>query len=139
MSEILVAPDAAALMIAWLTQQLPTIPQQSAVGVHRAVPDQRPTSFVTVRLLPGAGRDDANPVVDRPALAIEAWGPSAAAAHDLAQNARAVAHAAKGVVHGGVQVYRVDDVSAPADLPDPLSDQPRCTFTVQLTVRIRRP
>lgn len=139
MAELLVAPDAAALMIAWLSAELPNVPNETVVPISRAVPDPRPARFVTVRLLGGAGRDGALPVVDRPQLAIEAWAGTVAQAHDLAQNARAVVHAARGVVHAGIQVYRVDELGAPVELPDPLSAQPRVTFSVQLTVRIRRP
>lgn len=137
-AERLVAPDVVDLAVAWLRAQLPTIPDQAPVPVHRQVPDPRPATFVTVRLLGGPGRDPAVPVVDRTQIAVEAWAPSAAAAHDLAQNARAVIHAAQGVVLGGVQVYRVDEAGGPVDLPDPLSDQARFTFTAELTVRIRR-
>lgn len=139
MTELLVAPDAASLMIAWLSAQLPNLPNQSAVPIHRAVPNPRPPAHITVRLLGGAGRNEALPVVDRPQLAIEAWAATVPQAHDLAQNARAVAHAARGVVHGGIQVYRVDELGAPVDLPDPVSEQSRVTFSVQLMVRIRPP
>lgn len=139
MGEVLTSPDAVALMIAWLKQQLPDVPQQSAVGVYRAVPDPRPsTPFCTVRLTGGAGRDDHLPL-DRVSVSIEAWAPTVAQAHDLAQNARGVAFSAKGALLGGVQVYQVNDQGAPVELPDPLSNQPRVTFTVQLLLRVRRP
>lgn len=139
MAETLVAPDAVALSIAWLSQELPQVPDQSPVPVTRLVPDPRPPSFVTVRLLGGEGRDGSNVPLDRPQVAVEAWAPTAAQAHDLAQNARAVMHAARGVVHSGTQVYRVEELGGPVDLPDPLSNQPRVTFSLLLTVRIRRP
>ena len=133
------SPDATALMIAWLRQELPTIPDQSEVGVYRAIPDPRPGAFVTVRLVGGAGVDEQVHVLDRVSLAIEAWANRVEQAHDLAQNARAVALAARGVVLGSTQVYRVTEFAAPVELPDPLSDQPRVTFTVELTLRRRRP
>ena len=145
MAEILVAPDAAALMIAWLASELPTIPDQTAVGVYRDVPDPRPDAFVVVHQDGGIGRDGSNVPLDRPQLTIDAYATTAAKASDLAQNARAVAHAARGVVHSGVQVYRVEDGGAPVDLPDPVAPKgtpgyrARFRFIVQLTVRIRRP
>lgn len=139
MAEVLVSPDVTALLVGWLTSELPAIPGQAGVGVFRAVPKKRPQSFVTVRLLGGPGRDGSNVPVDRPMVTIEAWAPSTAAAHDLAQNARAAIHAAQGVVIGGTEVYEVTDGGAPVDLPDPMSGQPRYTFTCQLLVRIRRP
>lgn len=139
MAELLVAPDTVALLIAWLSAELPNVPDQSAVPVRRAVPNPRPATFVTVRLLGGAGRDPAIPVTDRVTVAVESWALNVAAAHDLAQNARAVVHAAQGVVHGDVQVYRVVEAGGPAELPDPISAVPRVTFTVEVAVRIRRP
>lgn len=145
MGEILVAPDAAGLMIAWLTSELPTIPDQTAVGVYRDPPSPRESAFVVVHQDGGPGRDGSNVPLDRALLTIDAYARTARAASDLAQNARAVAHAARGVVHSGVQVYRVEDGGAPVDLPDPLTsnDSPdfraRFRFIVQLTVRIRRP
>ena len=139
MAELLVAPDVVELVCAVLRSRLPDIPDQAVVPVVRAVPNPRPPRFVTVRQLGGAGRDVALPVVDRVSVAVEAWADQVAAAHDLAQTARAVVHAAQGTVHGGIQVYRVVEAGAPVELPDPLSDQPRVTFTAELTVRIRRP
>jgi hypothetical protein len=138
-AELLVAPDVVDLMIAWLKAELPNVPDQSTVPIHRAVPSPRPATFITVRLLGGAGRDSALPVVDRATVAIEAWAAQVVAAHDLAQNARAVAHQAQGAVLAGIQVYRVVEAGGPVELPDPLSSQARVTFSVELTVRIRRP
>ena len=136
--EVLVAPDAVASMIAWLKDQLPGIPGQAEVGVFRAVPSPRPAAFVRVRLGGGPGRTST--VVDGAQLNIEAWADSAASAHDLAVNARAVALAAQGAVLGGVQVYRVEDGGYPVDLPDDLpSQQQRFTFTVVAHMRASRP
>jgi hypothetical protein len=137
MAELLVAPDVVDLICAWLRAELPNVPEQTAVPVHRAVPNPRPLTFVTVRLLGGAGRNAALPVTDRALVAVESWAGNAAAAHDLAQNARAVVHTAQGAVLGGVQVYRVVEAGGPAELPDPVSAQSRVTFTVEVLVRIR--
>lgn len=140
MAEILVAPDGVSLMIAWLTAELPTIPEQAPVNVYRDVPKQRPAAFICVRQAGGPGRDGSNVPLDRQLVTIDAYASSAPAARDLAQNARAVAHAARGVVHSGVQCYRVEDGGAPVDLPDPLApDLSRSRFSVQLTLRTRRP
>ena len=139
MAELLVAPDTVGLVVALLRSRLPELPEQPVVPVNRAVPSPRPPVFVTVRQLGGLGRDDAVPVVDRVSVAVEAWADQVVAAHDLAQNARAVMHAAQGTVHSGIQVYRVVEAGSPVELPDPLSKQARVTFTVELTVRIRRP
>lgn len=137
MTERLVTPDVVALVLVWLAEQLPTIPDQSPVPVIRVVPNPRPARFVTVRLLGGTGRDDP-PVTDRVAVTVEAWADTVEAAHDLAQNARAVIHTVRGAALAGTQIYRVIDHAAPIELPDPVSDQARVTFTVELTVRTRR-
>lgn len=139
MAELLVSPDAVALAIAHVKATLPTIPNQAVVPVHRAVPDPRPADFVTIRLAGGEGRAGALPVIDVVQLNFEAWGGTVTAAHDLAQNARAAILSAKGAALGGVQVYNVEDFGPPVELPDPLSGRPRFTFSVQLSVRIRRP
>lgn len=139
MAELLVSPDVVALCIAHVKSVLPTIPNQSAVPVHRSVPDPRPAAFVTCRLAGGEGRSSALPVVDIVQVNFEAWGATVAAAHDLAQNARAAILSAKGAALSGVQVYNVEDFGPPVELPDPLSGRPRFVFSVQLSVRIRRP
>ena len=138
MAEILVSPDATALAIGWLTATLPTIPEQAAVPVHRAVPNPRPPTFVTVRLGGGTGTSPTLPVVDVVQLNFEAWAPTVAAAHDLAANARAAMLSAKGAVVAGSQVYGAEDFGPPVELPDPLSNLPRFVFSIQLSVRIRR-
>lgn len=138
MAETLTTPDVVDLVRSLLEARLPSMPAAWAVGVHRAVPAPRPPRFVTVRLTGGAGRTAANPVTDQAQVTVEAWGDKPEGAHDLAQDARAAVHAAQGTVLGDIQVYRVQDGGPPVDLPDPLSDQHRCTFTVSLTVRTRR-
>lgn len=138
MAELLVSPDVVDLVVALLRSELPNIADQAAVPVGRSVPNPRPAAFITVRQLGGPGRDSAVPVVDRVSLTVEAWAAGAFQAHDLAQNARAVVHAAQGTALGSVQVYRVNEAGAPVDLPDPLSTQTRFTFSAELTVRIRR-
>lgn len=139
MAEILIGPDVVALLCAYLTQQLPAIPNQSALPVVSEVPDPRPAAFVVVQGAPGGGRAAALPVVDQVPVIIDCWAPAMEQAHDLAQNTRALVLAAQGVVVGGTQVYRVSDGGVPAPLPDPLSNTPRYRFLSELTVRVRRP
>lgn len=139
MAELLIAPDVVDLVIAWLKAELPNVPDQAVVPIHRAIPNPRPSMFVTVRLLGGGGRDAALPIVDRVSVAVEAWAVKVVDAHDLAQNARGVVHMAQGAVLGGLQVYRVTEAGGPVELPDLLSAQARVTFTVELLVRLRRP
>lgn len=99
------------------------------VPVRTLVPNPRPARFVTVRRIGGARL---NLVADNPTITIEAWGTDEADAHDLCQLARTFVYAMRGTVHDGVGIYRIGEFGGPANLPDPLSDQPRysCTMTV---------
>lgn len=131
MSDSVLFTDAAALVIDELRAALEERDNDAAVG-HSAPNPRPPAGFVLVRRVGGLRRDL---VTDEPMLVIEAWHPSAATAHDLIQTARLVVHAMHGRAVDGVPVYRVTEVSGPAFLPDPLSDQPRYTMTVQVAVR----
>ena len=71
---------------------------------------------------------------ERAQVTVEAWAASEQAAHDLSQTVRAVLHAARGDIEG-VRIYRVEEVAGPGYLPDPLSDQPRYSFTALITAR----
>jgi hypothetical protein len=125
MRPVVVFPDAAAVVTTYLTDAL-------TVHVGTLIPKPRPTSFVYVRRVGGTARDV---VIDDATLAVECWAATQAAAHDLAQTARAELHALAGDVVDGVTVFRVIDIAGPADLPDPVSDQARYTFTVAVAVR----
>jgi hypothetical protein len=139
MSEVLVSPDAVKLMQAWLVAELPDVPDHDPeTPIYRAVPNPRPASFLTVQQTGGPGIDERLHVIDGVQLTIDAWAGRIEQAAALAQNARGVALAARGVVLGDTQVYRVQDGGAPVPLPDE-SDQPRVTFTITLTLRRRRP
>lgn len=120
-----VFPDAAAVASGYLRPRL-------ADPVGTLVPTVRPPRFILVRRLGGPRR---NVVVDAPMLGIECWAESDEAAADLAQVCRAHLHAMTGSVQGGVAVYRTAEAGGPASLPDPLSDQPRYTFTVIIEMR----
>lgn len=120
-------PDTVALAITHLNTNL-TPP------VSSRVPNPRPAEFVTV-LRTGGGVIADQPVVGTTQITVEAWAATNPAAAVLAELARAHLHNMAGTVVAGVAVYRVDDVGGPVDLPDPLSDQPRVTFTVLVSVR----
>jgi hypothetical protein len=40
-----------------------------------------------------------------------------------------------GTVQSGVSVHYVAEIGGPQDLPDPVSETPRVTFTVQIQMR----
>lgn len=125
MSDIVLFPDAVALVTGYL---------DDLFGIHvgSRVPDPRPSEFVTVRRGGGVRHDL---VVDAAQLLIESWADQPETAHDNAQIVRAYLHALAGQVVDGVTVYRVEELSGLADLPDPLSNQPRIVFTVLVHVR----
>ena len=123
--EVIVFPDAVALVVDVLADE---------VGGHvgNVVPSPRPTQFVVVRRVGGTRR---NLVADNATLTVECWAERPEYAHDLAQYCRAVIHTMPGQTFDGVAVYKVAELAGPADLPDPVSDQPRYSFTVSVTVR----
>lgn len=109
-------PDAAAVVIAYLTDELPSYGYTAPV--HQAVPHTRPSVFVTVRRGGGPRRDM---VTDQAQLNVECW--SAAGEHAagrLADTVRALMAALRGQVVGDAVVYTVTEFSGPAPLPDPL-------------------
>lgn len=125
MSEPIVFPDATAACCTWLAAYL-------LEPVGSKVPNPRPTAFVTINRTGGPKR---NLVTDEPQITVESWAQTDEAAHDLAQAARAYLNAMVGEIVNGAPVYRVDELSGPANLPDPLSEQPR--YSQSFTVAIR--
>jgi len=124
-AELIVFPDVEQLLIDYLTPSL-------AVPVGTAVPNPRPTSFVTVNRFGGPRR---GLVVDDAQLGFEYWAERESQAAQLAQLVRAHINALQGQRVNGVQVYRVREFAGPANLPDPLSGQPR--YVQQFGVQVR--
>ena len=100
--------------------------------VRSRVPNPRPATFVRVIRTGGPRR---NIVTDQPTLTVESWASTCEAASDLAQRARQALHNLVGTQVDGVPIYRVDEASGPADLPDPLSDQARYSQTFSVALR----
>lgn len=117
-------PDTTAVVCTYLNGLL-------AQPVLTRIPDPRPATFVRVLRTGGPRR---NLVTDQAQVTVESWAASDEEAHDLAQLARAHLHELPGQTVNDALVFRVDEVSGPADLPDPISEQPRYsqTFTVAL-------
>lgn len=124
-------PDAVALAKTYLDDHLGTYGYGS-IPVHKNVPNPRPALFVRMFR---SGGPKANHVTDQAQLSIEVWGDDDTAVADLAGVVRGLALSMRGEVVDGAQVYRVDEFSGPADLPDPVSDQPRLTWTVSVWIR----
>jgi hypothetical protein len=68
-------------------------------------------------------------------VTLEAWGSSQKQASDLAATVRAIVRAMPGQTLSGIAVYKIDEFSGPANLPDPESNQARYTWTVSMHVR----
>lgn len=125
MPELVTFPDTVALLVSYLNDNV-------VEPVRSRIPTDRPTAFATVRRTGGPKR---NLVTDQAQVTVESWGPTDEDAHDLAQDIRALLNALPGQIIDGVAVYRVDELSGPADLPDPLSDQPRYSQSFSVALR----
>lgn len=117
-------PDVVALVAGYLADNI-------AAPVHKRVPNPRPAEFVTVERIGGT----AALVVDSAQVMIHCWADTDADVADLAAEVRGVLGTMRGAVIDGTQVYRVDELSGPADVPDPDSDQPRMRWTVAVQTR----
>lgn len=128
--EVIVFPDPVTLVTGYLSTALPAY-GYSSIHVGARVPNPRPVRFVRVDRV---GGPRSSLVTDAPTLVIEAWAGSVPAAHALLATCRGLINALPGT-HGDVVVSRVTEFSGPATLPDPDSDQPRATYTVQIQTR----
>lgn len=117
--------DTAAIIIEALTDLLD-------VPVSGSVPQDRPDTFVTVRRV---GGPRLNLVADDATLTVEAWAESDTEANTLAEQASAAIRSLRGSSLDGVAVYRITEPSGPVELPDPVSEQHRSTFTVTVALR----
>lgn len=119
-------PDVAVMVREFL------LPHLSPVTVHTDVPSTRPPVFVRVWRTGGAA---VNRVVERPLITVQAWAASSVAASELAGDCRML------LLNGSPSmplVRDIEEVTGPYADPDPASGAPRCTFTVQYSVRAKR-
>jgi hypothetical protein len=117
--------DAAAAVASHLNTTL-------GVETGSRVPLPRPEEFYRVIRVGGVAREK---VMDDATIVVEAWAPTDEEADDLAQLARAHLLAMVNVWVEGTLVYRVVDIAAPANLPDPISGVSRVTATYTVTTR----
>lgn len=125
-----IGPDATDVCVSFLRDALDGQGDDATVAAR--IPNLRPERLVVVRRV---GGPRLNLVADDPMISVECWAADTADAHDLAQLCRALVHTMRGGTVAGVPIYRIDELAGPADLPDPLSDQPRYVFTVQIAMR----
>jgi hypothetical protein len=125
MVDPVIFPDTVDAVITWLDQWMD-------VPVRSKVPNPRPDAFITVTRTGGPQR---NLVTDEAQITVESWGRSDAEAHDLAQDARGLINSIIGETVNGTPFYRVTELSGPANLPDPLSNQPRQSQSFAVAAR----
>lgn len=118
-------PDAVETVILYLDDILDDYGEECPVV--KDVPTDRPARFVQVFRTGGPRH---NLVVDGAQLTIACWADTDAEAADLASLVRAALLAVCSDVVGTVTFYKVDELAGPADLPDPLSNQARVTWSV---------
>lgn len=123
---VIVMPNCAALVIARLKTALP------ALTIVHDVPNPRPATFVRVFR---TGGPKATLVTDAAQLTIESWAADADTAATNAELVRAHINDLPGRTVSGVAFYRVDELSGPAELPDPLSESRRFTWSAAVHVR----
>lgn len=131
MNELILFPDAEAVLTTWLRAALAE--RGVSVPVGTAVPNPRPGRFVRVLRTGGPVADLF--LLDNPTVVIEAWASTEAVAADLARLARGLIHKLAGLVVNGTTVYRVDELAGPGNLPDPTTGMARYTFTVSMLLR----
>lgn len=130
MEEIVLFPDAVALVIEYLNASL--VAYGETAPVHKNVPNPRPAKFVQVFR---TGGPRSNLVVDGAQLTISVWADTDAAASDLAEVVRAVLNAVRSQIIGQSVFYKVNELGGPVDLPDPQSNQSRMTWSVIALLR----
>lgn len=130
MAEVILFPDVEGLLADYLRAELGSRPGYTDMSVSTKIPNPRPERFVRVMR---TGGSTPSLVVDDATILVEAWANKESDAVALAQLCRGLMRVLDVV--SGVQFYRVDTFSAPANLPDPNSGQVRYTATYAVRVR----
>lgn len=117
-------PDAEAAVRAYL---LPGIRgRYPGLILATRVPDPRPAKWLRI-MRTGGPRESM--FVDRPQITLEAWAGNEGDAANLLEDARALLNAANG------QLFGVEELGGPANLPDPTTAQIRYTMTLWIRIR----
>lgn len=118
-------PNALALMKAYL-DPLVTPP------VSSRVPDPRPASFVTMRLV---ATNQVRPVRVQPRIDFYAWAANDTDAWTLGELVYRSVHALAGTSLLGVECYRVDEFLGPRQADDRETGTPRIWMTLAPVIR----
>lgn len=129
-NEVIVYPDARTIAIGYLRAALVTR-GETDVKVQTRVP--APNDHDLIRIFRTGGI--ASVVFDQAQLTVETYADTDVRAHDLAQLARAILISARDDTHSGVMVYAVTEFSGPQESPDPVSEKPRYSQSIQFSVR----
>jgi hypothetical protein len=123
-------PDAVTVVVNYLRAALAAAGRP--VTVSAKVPNPRPVELVRVSR---TGGPEVMPMIDGAQITVDCWAAATTSAFDIAALARRLVHNMAGTVQAGVSVHRVVEFGGPQDLPDPVSNTPRVTFTVQVQIR----
>jgi hypothetical protein len=132
MPEVIVFPDVGAIVIDYLAQGL--LDRSVTAAVVSRIPTPVNGNGITVRCYRTGGLNTQK-VIDQAQLTLECYAPTAEEAHDVLQLCRGLVHALQGTVQGGVTFYGVNEFAGPVEFPDPNTDTPRYTMTMQVSVR----
>lgn len=123
---VITFPNCAALVITRMRVALP------ALTFAHDVPNPRPDTFVRIFRTGGI---KATLVTDAAQLTIESWAPDADTACANAEAVRAHLNDMPGRVVDGHAFYKIEELSGPAELPDPVSKSRRFTWNALVHVR----
>lgn len=128
--DVIVFPDVEQLVCDFLPDELAARSWDVTVGTR--VPNPRPSKFVRVLAVGGVRR---NLVQGNPTVVVEGWADKESDARNLCDLARALVVSMAQRDDLPSTVYRVDELSGVANLPDPDSAQSRYTVTLALLIR----
>lgn len=130
-AEVVTFPDAVEHDLIYLRAQLGAIGDTATVA--NRVPHPRPVRLVKVNRTGGSRLDL---VRERVQQTVECWAPTVQEAHDLAQVCRGLLWVMPDRYTGCTTYLPPDpEVGGMIELPDPDTESPRFTFTLQLDFR----
>lgn len=130
-------PDPVTLAITYLRTAFAALdagnyPNAQGVTVSARVPDDRPVPCVRVQREGGT----MSQLHDVGRLMVESWHDRDDKAADLCGITRDLLRIMPGVVDGWT-IHRVEEITGPTALSDPISDSPRYFTVVELTIRAK--
>lgn len=132
MSQIILFPDAEALISLGLEVMLPEILPGAMPPIKQNVPNPRPPEFLIVRRIGGPRRDL---VTDLPTMLIEGWAKTPSRALQITQAARSILYWFTDI--NGHSLWVDGEFGGPTNYPDELSGTPRYTSTYSVAIRAR--